>query len=274
MAGIDLNSFIDRYGGMISRAKAQEIQAEQSGEDKKRFADFTNIAALLDFIDTKGIKNAGNLLGERGNQTYSINIQDRIYRIFNPISYTLNNKVQQKRTIVLGSEGATIKFIVKGRLSEFIDNNAFERGDTVIIKNAILDSSMELVSSQNTMINKIMPAPETAIVDYSKLYEGMRNIDIIGKFIEIGPVRYVNRLGGEDKVAVSDSVITDLENSVSASLWGSSALATSKIGVNEFVKIEFCSVVPKNGTVSIYANDLSRVVASKIFEGRIHPALK
>jgi len=278
MEGSGIESIIDKYSGMISRAQALEIEnSMQNSDSRKGIPDITNVATLLEIATTRvHQKDSQPLYAQEKSSPYIVNIQDIIYRIFNPTSTSMyNNRLQVSRTIVLGSEGSAIKFTLKGKLSEFIDSNVFERGDMVMIKNASFDrTSGELASMPNTMINKIMPAPQSAIVDYAKLRKGMKNIDIIGKVVELGPIRYVGRLGGEGQIAVSDCVITDMENSIGASLWGSSALATSKLNASDFIKIEFCSTQLKNDRIEIYANDSSRIVSSKIFEGRLRPALK
>ncbi|MEM0149641.1 MAG: hypothetical protein QXW10_01970 [Candidatus Micrarchaeaceae archaeon] len=275
--GSGVGDIIDAYGGMISSSQAHALAGSIAHitDGKKGAQDITNVAALLELVGAQPAQKGSQLFPPGGkSSTYTVNIQDKIYRIFNPVTFTYNNRQQSRRTIVMGSEGYTIKFILKEKLSEFIDSNVFERGDIVIVKNASFDSvSGELLSMPGTMINKVMPAPESAIIDYSRLREGMKSIDIIGKIVELGPVRYVNRLGG-GQVAVSDCTISNLEASVAVSLWGSSALATSRLSAGDFVKIEFCSTVFKNGAIGIYANELSRIVASKLFEGRLRPALR
>jgi hypothetical protein len=96
----------------------------------------------------------------------------------------------------------------------------------------------------------------------------MRNIDIIGKVVEISPIRHVSALSG-GAIAVSGCVLSDLSSTVGVSLWGSSALATASMHVNGFAKIEFCSARVRNEKMEVYASDLSRVVAGKAFAGRL-----
>ncbi len=255
---------LDSYGGMISRKQAQELSAGAGARSER---DVTNVSAFLEYVNAK---SDNRLVRENAESAYTVNIQDRIYRIFNPMEYGK----QKRRTIVLGSEGATIRMVLRGKLVDFIDSNVFERGDIVLIRNAAYDPQRNwLTGIYNTMINKIMPSPLQPITDFSQLHEGMKNIDILGKITEIGPIRYVNRLTGEGRIAVSDCMLSDLEKSISASLWGSSALMTSKLTVNDYVKIEFCNVVSRNSNMELYANDLSRIVSSKIFAGRLRPAL-
>jgi hypothetical protein len=97
----------------------------------------------------------------------------------------------------------------------------------------------------------------------------MKNIDIIGKVVEISPIRHVSALSNGDAIAVAGCVLSDLSNTVGVSLWESSALATASMHVNGFAKIEFCSSRVRNEKIEVYANNLSRVVVGKSFAGRL-----
>ncbi len=269
---VSVSEVIDNYDGMITRAQASAIA--NNGNDfaaKLGADDITSIKALSEFFSMLGRQGAP-LLGKQNEKAYTVNVQDRIYRVFNPVEYVINGRQNTKRTIVLGSEGSTMKFNIKGKLSDFIDANAFERGDMVIVKNAVLDTSTgELSSISSTMINKVMPSTIMPIYDYSTLREGMKNIDIVGKVLELGPVRYVNRLTGSGQIAVVDAILSDMSSTIKASLWGSSATLTAKLNVGDFIKIEFCNIIARNGSLEIYASDLSRVVSNKLFERKMHP---
>src|SRR5208283_4668204 len=118
------------------------------------------------------------------------------------------------------------------------------------------------------MISRIAPTRHETITDYSTLKDGLKNFDIIGKVIEIGPLRHVNGLGA-GQTAVSDCVITDMKTSVGVSMWGSSAIETTRIKVNDFVKMEFCSARMRNDSITLYASDLSRIVANNAFSRRL-----
>ncbi|MGC8652197.1 MAG: hypothetical protein ACP5UH_03030 [Candidatus Micrarchaeia archaeon] len=267
-----ISGIIDAYGGMITRAQAMDVEGGRTG---RATAGITTVAAFLAFVNAKDPRIGGKLFsGAQSGMAYTANIQDRLYRIFNPVTTVYGTKQQERRTVVLGSEGSTIRMELRGRLSEYIDANVFERGDLVMVRNASYDeASGALIGVQSTVISKIMPAQDSAITDYSRLSAGMKNIDVVGKIVEIGPIRYVSRLSGSGQIAVADCVISDMERSVGMSLWGSSALATSKLNVGNFIKVEFCSAVRKNDTVVIYANEFSRIVSSKVFEGRLRPSI-
>ncbi|MGC9190356.1 MAG: hypothetical protein ACP5FR_00370 [Candidatus Micrarchaeia archaeon] len=171
---VSVSEVIDNYDGMITRAQASVIASNGNDFAAKLGADdITSIKALSEFFSMLG-KQGAPLLGKQNEKAYTVNVQDRIYRVFNPVEYVVNGRQNTKRTIVLGSEGSTMKFNIKGKLSDFIDANAFERGDMVIVKNAVLDTSTgELSSISSTMINKVMPSTIMPIYDYSTLREGM-----------------------------------------------------------------------------------------------------
>ena len=156
------------------------------------------------------------------------------------------------------------------RLSPLMDSAAFERGDTVLVSNALLDlRNGELKEGEGTSMSRFAPTKMESIVDYSVLTEGMKNVDIIGKIAETSPVRQVNALSNGSTIAVADCVISDLDRTISVSLWESSALAIANAHVNDFVKIEFCSTRIRNEKIEVYASNLSRVVVEQGIAGRL-----
>jgi hypothetical protein len=257
---------MDRFSGMITREQAAAL--ESGGDpDEAACSRAMDVDSLLRFIDRK--RAAGPLSGAVAGLC-TVNVQDYVYRIFNPITRTAGSRQVSSRSVVLGREGRTMTLSLIGKLSEFIDIDAFERQDLIAVDNALLGLEKgELVDGRGTLISRIAPAQNSAITDYSRLKEGLRNIDVIGKIIEIGPVRYVNMLNRGRQIAVSDCVLTDLDIPVSASLWGSSAIATTRIKVNDFVKMEFCNARMRDGSLELYAGELSRVVANKAFARRL-----
>ena len=80
--------------------------------------------------------------------------------------------------------------------------------------------SGELKSGQNTVINKVSPTKAVPITDYSTIKEELRKVDVLGRIVEISPIRHVTRLGKEGQIAVASCVITDSNNIIDASFWG------------------------------------------------------
>ncbi len=263
----DLEKVIDKFSGFITKEQAEYIlkaesdaSSRPSGETRKPSS---NVKELLDSITPKRQQekpedsNTGNPI---------VNVKDRIYRIFNPVSTNIKGRETTRRTIILGEEGSTILFNLRDKLSDFIDINGFERGDTVMASNLVFDpSAVELRSGQNTVINKTSPTKIVAIIDYSIIKEELRKVDVIGRIIEISPIRHVNRLGKAGQIAVASCLITDSVNSIDASFWGSSAITTASLKTNDCVKLEFCDVRMRDGKLQIYVNDDSRVVVNRAF---------
>jgi hypothetical protein len=261
----DLETVIDKFSGFITKEQADyilkgetESQPKAPGEPRK--ANMT-VKELLNSIAVK--KSAEN-------PESIVNVKDCIYRIFNPQTINIKGRESKRRVVILGEEGSTIALNLRDKLSEFIDINSFERGDTVIVNNVFLDSTTtELKSSQNTIINKISPSQLNAINDYSLVKEELRKVDVIGRILEISPIRHVTRLGKTGQIAVASCVITDSINTIDASFWGSSAITTTSLKTNDLVKMEFCDIRMRDGKMQIYVNDDSRVLASNSFASRL-----
>ena len=275
MEGYEL--IMDKFSGMISKEDAIKIMNgeislnleennEQPKIQKQQINDITDARSTIAFINTKKTTLNAN---DKNTTNYIVDIKDVVYRIFNPMESKLKKGI--KRTIVLGYEGSTINLVVHNKLSDFIDVNAIERGDTIFIRNAVLDIKQSLLYDQkNTIISKISPT-NNKIYAVSELSAGMRGVDVIGRITEIGTIKYVSALGN-DQVAVASAKLSLNNVSVDVSLWGSSALATTRMNLNDFVKIEFCNVRSKFDKLEIIANDYSRVFSSNLLAQKVRRA--
>ncbi len=265
----DLEEVIDKFSGFISKEQADYILKNTEGasaaaDPRQRKVNMT-VKGILDSIKSKNSGAVQPIADES-----PVNVKDVIYRIFNPVNLNIRGREATKRIIILGEEGSTIPLNLSAKLSDFIDINSFERGDTVAVNNITLDhSSMELKSGQATIINRISPSKFTFIADYSTIKGEMRKVDMLGRVMEISAIRHVNRLGKPGQIAVASCTLSDSINTIDASFWGSSALLTANLKTNDFVKIEFCDVRMRNDRLQVYVNDDSRVVSSKIFAGRL-----
>src|SRR5438445_11591591 len=120
----DVEDIVDKFSGMITREQAAMLLEDakiQETDDRK----INDVKSILELINVKK-----EMLGR---EPYSINVQDYIYRIFNPAIYSQHGKQSIKRSLALGSEGSTIKLNLRDQLSEFIDINALEREDLVLL---------------------------------------------------------------------------------------------------------------------------------------------
>ena len=246
----DVEKMVDRFSGFITKEQAEFILQGEAGivqqPPKRRSA--------------ASARELSGLSGKERADTEVMSIKDYIYRIFNPVS----NAREQKRIVILGEEGATIPFELRGKISEFMDINAFERGDFVSISNAMFDySDGTLRSLQGTMINKITPSSLHAVTDFSSLSCELRHADIVGRITEINPIRHVSRLGG-GSMPMSFCSLSDSRVTIGASFWGSSALVTESLKLNAFVKIEFCDIRLRDGRPHVSANNDSRILSSPL----------
>ncbi|MGI0100407.1 MAG: hypothetical protein ACREBH_01650 [Candidatus Micrarchaeaceae archaeon] len=256
----DLEKVVDKFSGFITKDQAEYILNGGSKETAKAGVK-RNSMSVCEVLDT--LSNAN---GNDPNAAGMINIKDQVYRIFNPRDAKPDGNGPARRIMILGEEGSTVALSLGEKLSEFIDISAFERGDYVQINNLFIDRRKgELQSGQSTLINKIAPSTIKVISDYSSMREGLRKVDVVGKIVEINPIKYVGRLGGAGNTAVSSCIITDMKSSMDVSFWGSSAIITADLKVNDTVKLEFCDVRSRNGKLQIYVNDDSRVAANGAF---------
>ena len=163
----DLEKVVDKFSGFITKEQAESLLKAESDPQSKSSSEArkptTDVKTLLKNIPKKPPQAKLETPGPES----IVNVKDRIYRIFNPSSTNMKGREITKRTVILGEEGSTIVLSLRDKLSDFIDINTFERGDTVIVNNAVLGSSDgELKSSQNTIINKVVPTKMSAITDY------------------------------------------------------------------------------------------------------------
>ncbi len=271
---VSAEDVMEDFSGMISRKDAELIASSSAPIPSRTHGssdDIIDVVGLLEFITANG-STAKQLNAEQQTSAdYAVNIRDRVYRIFNQVEYSYGGRKGVKRDIVLGREGKTIRLTLFDNLSKLADATPLERGDVILVRNAALDMRNGILKGvSKTIVLRMSPSQE-GIGDYSLLKGGEKNIDVIGKIVEINPIRYVNRLDGSGQIGVVDCVISDLKDSMNAVLWGSSALATANMNVNDFMKIEFCSVREKNGTKEVYATETSRVFTSGSLEGRLRP---
>ncbi|MGC8572116.1 MAG: hypothetical protein ACP5RI_01465 [Candidatus Micrarchaeia archaeon] len=273
---------MDKFYGMISKKTALKImkgelsiQPDADNQNiiakdtqKNQLNDTTDVRNIVEFINTQRnkIKVLNTTENAQNPESYIVNIEDEVYRVFNSTP-TKNTKII-RRTIVLGHEGSSINLIVHNKLSDFIDVNDIERGDTILVRRAKLDIKQAMLFDQkNTIISKISPSKQKTYL-ISELDENMKGIDVIGRVTEISPIKYVAGLGNE-QIAVANCIISMNKESVNVSLWGSSALATAKMNLNDYIKIEFCNVRKKFDKLEVIANDYSRVLVNNILAQRV-----
>ena len=260
----NIDSVINSHYGMITSAQATEIASKNNSLLSKEHID---VQGINDFLKMQ--THQSSLLKDSKGGNYNVIIEDKIYRIFEDFDNIDDNKKKNKRTIILGREGNTIALKLSEKFSKIIDINGFERGDIISARNVLLDIiHNELIAIPTTVLTRIFPS-DSGIKNYDELIEGMKNIDVIGNIIEIGPIRYVNKINSNDLIGISSCVISNTYKTFNVSLWGRAALKTAAMNVNDTIKIEFCSIKKRNNTLEIYANDLSRILINKNLSSRL-----
>lgn len=265
----DIDKVIEKFSGFITKEQADYIlkseTESQSNITDKSIKSNMSVKELLGLTAAKKPQKVSD-----DDRSSIVNVKDYIYRIFNPQSSNIKGRESTRRVVILGEEGSTMALNLRDKLSEFIDINSFERGDQVIVNNVLLNPTAgELRSGQNTIINKVNPSKLNVITDYSLIKEELRKVDVMGRILEISPIRHVSRLGKTGQIAVASCVISDSINLIDASFWGSSAITTTGLKTNDLVKMEFCDIRTRDGKMQIYVNDDSRVLASNAFANRL-----
>ncbi len=267
-----MSELFDRYSGMVTEEQiARAISANASADTQPAEAaerlSRTDARAVADFIFSRNQKAAVAAAdSDTERRVYYADVEDVVYRIFNMTTFrTKDNREVNLRIVVLGLEGGTVRFVARGALANYIDAQGLERGDRILIKNALIDMARgELKSLAGTTIVK-MAVSDSSFVHVSEIVREMKNVDVIGRVASIYPIRYINKENGSS-VAVSRITIADSGGSLDASLWGSSAMVTAAMNANDYVKLEFCNVRERYGRLEIYANDLSRVLVNNGLE--------
>jgi hypothetical protein len=248
---------IDSLGGMVTKDQAQAISDGRFGNPK----------FIASTRPNANVKETISHLSEIGGGQMLANITDRIYRIFN----SERGSAVEKRIIVIGEEGSTLAVRALGKLAETIDAVPFERGDEVEIKGISISADGTGSVTPSGSIKKIKHTSNISITDYSVVISSVNGVDIIGMLTEIGPIRHIERLGGMRPIPVSSCILSDGKMNVAASFWGSSALATTKIKANGWVKLEFCNIKVSDGIMTVNALDSTRVLAHDSLSRRSKP---
>ncbi len=262
----EIEKVVEKFSGFLTREQAAQLLKEGIYYETKP------VPAAKGNLEMNVVELLEHLKEEEANPLQNeivVNVKDQIYRIFNPQPINADGKERARRMIVLGSEGCTIGLSISGKLSDSIDSNAFERADTILVRNAIAKTHSTMLKSINsTTISKLYSQNANRITDYSLLQNEMRKVDIVGRLIEIGPVKYVERAGKSRQNTLVSCTISDSANTMDALFLGSSANAISLLKPNEILKIEFCDIRIRDGKVQVVANDDSRIISNATFADR------
>ncbi len=239
----DISKIIDQNGGLIDKAMASKIKSTK--ESAKSYQKLT-VELLLkhEVVD-------GDI----------VNIEDKVYRVFNKIRMEINGTPRVKRVVVLGAEGSTASISLWDKNCNFIDSMLIQRGDSVSIsslKVRKVSGDIELSSTLGTYVSRIIPSYNFKS-NFSELSENERNIDIIGRILSVSPTRYFKDLDGKQS-GVSECSITDGKNEAHVTLWRSSSSYSADMHPGAYIKLEFVSVKKIDDKLEITATDASRVL--------------
>ncbi|MGC8662165.1 MAG: hypothetical protein ACP5RT_00030 [Candidatus Micrarchaeia archaeon] len=239
----------DLYQGMVNKENAKLFEKERK-------------------VDIKDLLEGKVPLGS------IIEIEDYVYRIFNPKKFEKEGKERILRSMILGDIERSIRVTLWNKSSFLVDSIPIERGDKIFASNLLLRKGLtdfELSSTQNTFFNKIAQS-NIDLVEFSLLKEG-KNIDIYGKITEIGSPKYFKDQNGKDRKVVR-CVITDGITSVNAVFWDSSCDYVMTLHPGDFIKIEFASVKNDNKSIEVNANNFSRIASDRYFKNKLNRKYK
>lgn len=191
-----------------------------------------------------------------------VTLEDKVYRIFNKNRFEVNGTVRLRRDLVLGEEGNTITVVLWDKSCELLDTLLVQRGDKVLVSNIkvrTLRDSIELVNTSGTYVSRVMPSDIEVKTDFSILNDNEKNIDILGRILSVGPIRYFKDLDGKQN-GISECIISDGSVEGRVTLWKSSSNYVNEMHPGSYVKIEFCSIKLSEGKLDITANDYSRIL--------------
>ena len=224
----DIGKIIDQNGGLIDKTMASRIKNTQ--ESAKSYQ-----------------KLSVDLLLKRGAEDESIvNVEDKVYRVFNKIKIDIKGTPRIKRIIVLGAEGRTVSISLWDKNCNFIDSMLIQRGDSISIsslKVRKISDDIELSSTSGTYISRIVPSYNFKS-NFSEIAENERNIDIMGRILSVSPTRYFKDLDGKQS-GVSECSVTDGKNEAHVTLWRSSSGYSADMHPGAYIKLEFVSVKKK-----------------------------
>jgi len=245
------DEIIDKYSGMISRGMAEEMArasaAAGAAAKKMRVEEILSADKLPQVID----------------------IEDTVYRVFSKMLLQ-GGAGNYYRRIILGTEGRTISATLWRGHADLVDTLSIERGDFILAKSLaprVWQGSTELTSTAATTFSRITPS-STGIVDYSKIAAGAKDVDVIGKVVDVGPLHSFTTLSGRAS-SVADCNITNGSRNIRIVLWDSASRYAEAIRPGDYIKVEFVNAKEANGAIELHAGNGSRILASQQLRSKL-----
>jgi hypothetical protein len=242
---------IDGFDGLLTKEQALALYYESIKEAIPKMPLSAEYASAFFTNSANGILTS--LAKEK------IDIQDKIYRIFNPVTKSFGENKAISQTVVLGREGFTVNISLNRKASKMLDSFKIERGDTVLFKSLSIDIKLlSLKSTPSTSIIKITNS-NFGINDFSKIRSSMETVDLIGTLVEAEQIKHISKMS-KLPVPVLKVLLSDGRKILRVTCWGSSALAIASIPLNHKVKIEYCKLKKSGDFIEIRADEMSRVL--------------
>ncbi len=193
-----------------------------------------------------------------------VDIEDSVYRVFNKLRFERGGVARSSRIVVFGSEGGSVSASFWDKGADIVDSVMLQRKDRAIATNMTVRGAggeLALHSTNSTYVSRLMPA-RSAVTDLSQLRGGEKNVDVSGRVLAVGQIRYFKNLSGRDS-GVSDCTMTDGKVEARIVLWGSSSACAGEMHPGDYIKAEFVSVKGTDNGIEITANDSARVLLNR-----------
>lgn len=238
-----LMGIVDSHSGMITReAAARELSARKEAERI-----YTVSELML-----------------HGATQHLVNIEDRVYRIFNKASPNAAALASQYRKMVIGNEPACMVMTLWGQHADCVDSMGLTAGSVLRIFDVRLlakGKEPELSSTSRTsftLVNRTILEP----TKLSSLRPGQRGLTIFSTVLATGKRGTEVRAGRH--LSAFHVTLSDGEIEMPASFIGSSSVAAFEATPGDLVTIENCTVVGLAVAPRVVAEDNSRILIKRI----------
>ncbi len=253
---MDYEKLINEYEGMINKKQAQKLEGD--GYNFCMSLSGPNSISVKELISLIEDKKEDLIRNEFKNMFYSVNIRDKIYRIFNENSIKSYKLFGAKRLIVIGLSPDTMKFFISAKLSKKLDkpNKIVKSNDEIMISNAIVNLHDDfLYSGKDTDLIKV-DRSRPKLEPYMEMDHSMGNTRVLAKIVgsNTNKIARGNRDGHLE-------LKLDLGNKpLNLVLEGSSIKCVKEFHPGDYIFAEFCRPIKANNCLSLIADNYSRVV--------------
>ncbi len=234
------------------RGIGRERLAEMVKQKQEEFAGLLNEQAAVYAIAKEHglavVTEAPVLFGKVAaldEKSRGVNLLCRVKRIYALKTFERNGKPGSVVNLQVEDDSGAIKLVLWNLEAERADKGAIEKGDVVEIRNAFvkpaLGGGVELhlgmAGTMRRSERKLERVAEgKAPEKIGKLADGMLEVDVLARILELGSKTEFERNGKKSQVA--SLVIGDETSTIRLALWESVANCFDRLKVNDIVKIE------------------------------------